>query len=1134
MINSAYQSVKIFATLLLALLALPIFAQVQLTDEYQQARALYQHGEGNPKNFAAALTLFKSAAEKGDPRAQFYVGRMYQYGHSVERDGAEAARWYWMAAEQGQPFAYNNLGNIYAHGHDVPKDGERALMCYIKASDIGAAMGSKNAGVTYLYAKYGIPRDYAQARKYLQRCVEQNPDYDGAWNNLGIALVGSQEGLPSDYAGAEQAFLRAVEQDDFYAYWNLSDLYYEGHRPASSERIIELLEKGAAKDHTLCLNRLGWFYEIGKFVDRDTDKAIELYERSAALGSDNAKNYLAVLLVESGKVAETAPRVIQLLQESADDGNLYAMNNLGHRLVVHDVPGHTREEGVALLIKSAQGGNDDAIRNLVAFAKKPEIAQQMTAEQLRWIEERRVDNKQTAKAAAQEALASTETLVAEKRYDEALAELEKQLSNWQGVDKNEDAFIGALWWDAQVLQGRADPEWSWRLFDWIKNRYDHQMQHQVQNRLIVRLNIATALIECGRMGMLHELADETRVLLAELDGIHVDEILANARDHQAPYPLRYTADLQTRHRRPEDVNAWISYAAMSALQMIATERLYAADWATVNQLCDWMDAWALAVIESDVIPRGAVKGFVMEAYLDSLLLRAQAYEYQYDFTAAATLYDNIHELNWQSYDGNATNSGNTRRAALKLRLNPSELLELAVLDTLVERRKNNKYDHEQGYQETRLVIARALHAQAKAAEAKALVDEILAYAEAEHRPFLRLDALLTSIDLALADLRYDGVENQLFEALKFTREQGLKVAEPPIYDRYVKFLIATERLPEAVDVQQEQIKLLRKLNIPLGLPDALAQLAAIYRQMGNAPAELQSLRANPLLAEQQAARIAELAPLVASASEPVDFSFDLQPMTLTSSPLPGQPLEAIFTLSNLGDTTSELTLQAEATHPIQFKDVAAEADPIVVFMPGPDPKADETAVTFDAQEQRFVRIKMPAGYTDASDVSLTLLAQRGDTQVRAELLILTNGEAASTAIIDAQELEDNPFYLVSAFHHLANATPGQPQTVALRAIASQPTRVEAYDAFGALLFIDAQGNGSFTDPGDVLATPHISGNAPLITVESAARVIELRYQPLADQNTAIDIQLQRAPNAPELQWSTDAIDRLAPFQSESD
>ncbi|MGE9293644.1 MAG: hypothetical protein ACQKBW_08530, partial [Puniceicoccales bacterium] len=114
-----------------------------------------------------------------------------------------------------------------------------------------------------------------------------------------------------------------------------------------------------------------------------------------------------------------------------------------------------------------------------------------------------------------------------------------------------------------------------------------------------------------------------------------------------------------------------------------------------------------------------------------------------------------------------------------------------------------------------------------------------------------------------------------------------------------------------------------------------------------------------------------------------------------------------------------------------------------------------------------------------------------------------------------------------------HADPGTVATVGLRARASVPTRVEAYDEQGNLLFIDAEGNGSFSDPGDLLATRNVHGTTPMLTIENGQRLIEYRYQPhdpLTAEPVEIEIQRSEAPGSGT--WETDVIDQIVAYGSD--
>ena len=93
--------------------------------DMEQGWAAYERGD-----YAKAASLIRPYAEKGDPEAQFKLGRMYQQGQGVPKDHAEAVKWYRLSAEAGQPFAQNNLGVMYKNGWGVEQDYVKAYLWF--------------------------------------------------------------------------------------------------------------------------------------------------------------------------------------------------------------------------------------------------------------------------------------------------------------------------------------------------------------------------------------------------------------------------------------------------------------------------------------------------------------------------------------------------------------------------------------------------------------------------------------------------------------------------------------------------------------------------------------------------------------------------------------------------------------------------------------------------------------------------------------------------------------------------------------------------------------------------------------------------------------------------------------------
>ena len=77
------------------------------------------------------------AAEQGDAKAQFNLGRMYYTGKGVPQDEAQAVQWLRKAAEQGEANAQFILGSMYAKGRGVPQNMAIAKKWFSRACNNG-------------------------------------------------------------------------------------------------------------------------------------------------------------------------------------------------------------------------------------------------------------------------------------------------------------------------------------------------------------------------------------------------------------------------------------------------------------------------------------------------------------------------------------------------------------------------------------------------------------------------------------------------------------------------------------------------------------------------------------------------------------------------------------------------------------------------------------------------------------------------------------------------------------------------------------------------------------------------------------------------------------------------------------
>lgn len=79
---------------------------------------------------AGQFKLDMILAQRGDPDAQYYVGKAYEQGIGTHKDMKQALLWYSKAAQQNQYKAQYKLGNLYEYGTGVKQDIRRAMEWY--------------------------------------------------------------------------------------------------------------------------------------------------------------------------------------------------------------------------------------------------------------------------------------------------------------------------------------------------------------------------------------------------------------------------------------------------------------------------------------------------------------------------------------------------------------------------------------------------------------------------------------------------------------------------------------------------------------------------------------------------------------------------------------------------------------------------------------------------------------------------------------------------------------------------------------------------------------------------------------------------------------------------------------------
>jgi TPR repeat protein len=93
----------------------PAFAAPSAAEKATALRnegALFEHGDGVPRDPAKAVALYCEASRLGDVVAQYNLGWMYANGRGISRDDAMAAWFFTMAAKQGDALSQRMLRQV--------------------------------------------------------------------------------------------------------------------------------------------------------------------------------------------------------------------------------------------------------------------------------------------------------------------------------------------------------------------------------------------------------------------------------------------------------------------------------------------------------------------------------------------------------------------------------------------------------------------------------------------------------------------------------------------------------------------------------------------------------------------------------------------------------------------------------------------------------------------------------------------------------------------------------------------------------------------------------------------------------------------------------------------------------------
>ena len=269
----------------------------------------------------------KAAAKRGNINAMYRLACRYDcpaIGDIWQGDHSEAVKWYRKAAELGDARAQYQLGRICAEGYDVPLDENEALKWFQKSADQGNSDAQYELGYWYFIGRR-VEKSESEAVAWWQKSAEQGNMF--AQNRLADCYLNGT-GVTEDKAEAFRWYQKAAEQGDSDSQYMLAWCYFNGvGTEKNDEEAVKWWLKCSLYD-PWAKYYLGVCYENGFGVDKKLTEAVKWYRKAAVQGNLDAQYAFGNCLYNGLGTMENKEKALEWIQKAAEQGNTEAQEML--------------------------------------------------------------------------------------------------------------------------------------------------------------------------------------------------------------------------------------------------------------------------------------------------------------------------------------------------------------------------------------------------------------------------------------------------------------------------------------------------------------------------------------------------------------------------------------------------------------------------------------------------------------------------------------------------------------------------------------------------------------------------------------------------------------------------------------
>ncbi len=321
-------------------------ANQEYIDAMSRLSTIYLNGKDTETDSEKGFYWTQRAAEKGDKYTQYLMGLFYRDGIFVEKNLDKSFNWFKKSTRQRYVPAIYELAKFYLYQDNSKENhklGEQLLLYAAVSGNIDAiallgeeymsgtilepdlpnafillqkAADNENIkamnDLAYMFSK-GIymPKNTVEAMNLYKKAANRG----NAEAQYNLAYMYYQI---SDYDSAQFWFEKSAAQNTMEAMYLLAIIYRE---KSNFEKSYYWYNKADELNYAPASYGLGWWYEMGIYVNKDTDKAVNLYYKAAYGGYYLAKAQLGSMFLLGKGMERNLDSAAFWIENAAESGN---------------------------------------------------------------------------------------------------------------------------------------------------------------------------------------------------------------------------------------------------------------------------------------------------------------------------------------------------------------------------------------------------------------------------------------------------------------------------------------------------------------------------------------------------------------------------------------------------------------------------------------------------------------------------------------------------------------------------------------------------------------------------------------------------------------------------------------------